>query len=84
MLNGVFAGLMSLLSAGPSQAPPAPPPAAVERPATDVEFRWRDHPQIRVPRVFRVDFVGKLQWDARDPGDDPSDFDTYELHRARV
>jgi phosphate-selective porin OprO and OprP len=84
MLNGVFAGLMSLLSAGPSQAPPAPPPAAVQRPASDIEFRWRDHPQIRVPRIFRVDFVAKLQWDARDPGDDPSDFDTYELHRARV
>jgi phosphate-selective porin len=84
MLNGVFAGLMSLLSAGPSPAPPAPPPAAVQRPASDLEFRWREHPQIRVPRIFRVDFVGKFQWDARDPGDDPSDFDTYELHRARV
>lgn len=84
MLNGVFAGLMSLLSAGPLQAPPSAPPATIQRPASDVEFRWREHPQIRSPRIFRVDFVGKFQWDARDPGDDPSDFDNYEIHRARV
>jgi phosphate-selective porin OprO/OprP len=86
MLNGVFAGLMTLLPAGP---PPAPPPAPRPRPvaqvtAGDFEFRWRDHPQIRNGRLFRVDFVAKFQWDARDPGDDPVDFDNYEIHRARV
>ena len=26
----------------------------------------------------------KFQWDARDPGDDPPDFDDYEIHRARI
>ena len=84
MLNGVFAGLMSLLSPGqPPALPPSPPPT-VQRPAAEVEFRWRDHPQIRTPGVFRVDFVGKFQWDARDPGDDPSDFDNYEIHRMRI
>jgi phosphate-selective porin OprO/OprP len=26
----------------------------------------------------------KLQWDGRRPGDDPPNFDTFEIHRARV
>ncbi len=84
MLNGVFAGLMALLPAGPLSAPPPAPRPVVQRAAADLDFRWRDHPQIRNGRVFRVDFIGKFQWDARDPGDDPSDFDNYEIHRARI
>jgi phosphate-selective porin OprO/OprP len=58
---------------------PAPQPVR-----QDVEFRWRDHPQVRSGRLFRVDFQAKFQWDARDPGDDPPDFDEYEIHRMRV
>jgi hypothetical protein len=41
-------------------------------------------PQVRNGRLFRVDFLAKFQWDARHPGDDPPDFDEYEIHRARV
>jgi len=83
MLNGVFAGLMALL---PAQvpAPPPPPPHGVEVPAGDLQFRWREHPQLRTGPLFRVDFIAKFQWDARHPGDDPSNFDTYEIHRARI
>ena len=55
-----------------------------QAPAADVEFRWRDHPQIRNGRLFRIDFLAKFQWDARDPGDDPPDFDNFEIHRARI
>jgi phosphate-selective porin OprO/OprP len=87
MLNGVLAGLMTLLPVGfPSASPPRPAQAPVTRqaPAAKIEFRWRDHPQVRSGRLFRVDFVGKFQWDARDPGDDPSDFDNFEIHRARI
>jgi phosphate-selective porin OprO/OprP len=82
VLSGVFAGLIALLPAGP---PPAPPPRpVVQAPAADLEFRWRDHPQLRSGRLFRLDFVAKFQWDARDPGDDPADFDNYEIHRVRI
>jgi phosphate-selective porin OprO and OprP len=86
MLNGVFTGLMALLPAGYPVAPPpsSPPPLAQRAPAADLEFRWRDHPQLRTGRIFRIDFLGKFQWDARHPGDDPSDFKTYEVHRARI
>src|SRR5262245_51528034 len=85
MLNGVFAGLLTLLPIGFPPAPPpsSPPPIALQAPAADVQFRWRDHPQIRTGPL-RVDFVVKFQWDARDPGDDPSDFDDFEIHRARI
>ncbi len=91
MLNGVFAGLLTLLPPGlfTPPAPARPAPVAQEAPAPraaapDVEFRWRDHPQVRNGRLFRVDFIGKFQWDARDPGDDPSDFDELQIHRARI
>jgi phosphate-selective porin OprO/OprP len=86
MLNGVFAGLLTLLPTGsPSTAVTAASPAPVRRhvPAADLQFRWRDHPQMRTGPL-RLDFVAKFQWDARDPGDDPSDFDNYQIHRARV
>ena len=82
MLSGVLAGLISLL---PVAAMPArPSPGVIQLPASNLQFRWRDHPQIRAGSLFRVDFQAKLQWDARHPGDDPSDFDTTEIHRARV
>ena len=91
MLSGVFAGLLTLLPPGlfspPApvrQAPVAQQAPTPRAPARDIEFRWRDHPQVRNGRLFRVDFVGKFQWDARDPGDDPSDFDNFEIHRARI
>ena len=87
MLNGVLAGLMTLLPVGFTSAP-APPspsaPVAQQTPASDIEFRWRDHPQLRSGRMFRLDFVAKFQWDARHPGDDPPDFDDFEIHRARI
>jgi phosphate-selective porin len=85
VLNGVLAGLMTLLPVG-FPATPAPPsrpvPRAQQAPAPD-HFRWRDHPQIRTGPL-RLDFVAKFQWDARDPGDDPADFDELEIHRARI
>jgi phosphate-selective porin OprO/OprP len=86
MLNGVFAGLMTLLPLGLPSAParPSPTPVTLPAPAADLEFRWRDHPQLRTGRLFRVDFLARFQWDARDPGDEPSDFDNYEIHRARI
>lgn len=89
MLNGLFAGLLSLMPGGPAAPQSAtPPPAhsAQTPPAIrqDLEFRWRDHPQIRTGPLFRLDFLAKFQWDARHPGDEPFDFDDYEIHRARV
>jgi phosphate-selective porin OprO and OprP len=86
MLNGVLAGLLTLLPPGLQSAPPPPSPTRVtqQAPASDLEFRWRDHPQVRNGRLFRLDFVAKFQWDARDPGDDPPDFDNFEIHRARI
>jgi len=67
---------------GTSDAQPAPSPADGDRPVW--RFVWGDHPSIRAGNQFRVDFIGKFQWDARQPGDDPDDFDATELHRARV
>jgi phosphate-selective porin OprO/OprP len=68
---------------------PAPIPEKKSEPgASDalkaLRFVWRDHPSLRAGRLFRVDFQAKLQEDARRAGDDPSDFKTFELHRARV
>jgi phosphate-selective porin len=55
-----------------------------EEPSRALRFVWRDHPSLRGGRNFRVDFSVKVQEDARDPGDDPIDFPTWELHRLRV
>ena len=86
MLNGLFAGLLTLLPVAPTPVPPPVAPSLqVRQPVRDdLQFRWRDHPQIRNGSLFRVDFLAKFQWDARHPGDDPPDFDEYEIHRARV
>lgn len=53
-------------------------------PQDDPVFRWRDHPQLRFGRQFRIDFQAKLQYDTRRAGDDPIEFDESELRRARV
>jgi len=55
-----------------------------EEPSPALRLVWRDHPSLRGGRNFRLDFSAKFQEDARDPGDDPTDFATWELHRARV
>jgi hypothetical protein len=47
MLNGVLAGLLTLLPPGlqSAPAPPSSPPRVTQQaPAPDLEFRWRDHP----------------------------------------
>ena len=85
MLSGLFAGLLTLVPAGAPTAPaPAPPVQAPPSTLGDLRFRWRDHPQLRAGDWLRMDFLGKFQWDGRRPGDDPSDFDEYEIHRARI
>jgi len=53
-------------------------------PLRALRFVWRDHPSLRGGRNFRLDFSVKVQEDARDPGDDPVDFKTWELHRLRA
>ena len=55
--------------------PPAPGGARVV---------WNDRPSFRVGSQFRVDLIGKLQWDTRRPGDDPADFPSSEIQRARI
>jgi phosphate-selective porin len=55
-----------------------------EDPLRALRFVWRDHPSLRGGRNFRLDFSVKVQEDARDPGDDPIDFPTWELHRLRA
>lgn len=59
-------------------------PKTVFEPAKALRFVWREHPSIRTGRNFRLDFTAKLQADARHAGDEPSDFKTWELHRARA
>ena len=74
-------------AATPAQPPPLrlvlPPPAAPAS-APDLRAVWRDHPSLRAPDIFRIDFSAKFQLDSRDPGDDPAGFDNVEVHRMRV
>jgi phosphate-selective porin len=95
MLSTLLVGLLALTpDDGPTPEPPRAsaetpaPPAEGQAPESNVrpaaEFRWRDHPQIRAGSLFRIDFLAKFQWDARRPGDDPPDFETFEIHRARI
>ena len=97
MLNTLLCGVLALnlQAAPPAPADAPPPPVATEaasaaqkggKKAGDegVRFVWRDHPSFRVGRWLRLDFIGKFQWDARDPGDKPIKFDTTEFHRARL
>src|SRR5207247_7059495 len=77
-------------AAGSAQTLSGPPPIPTSQndqsdgSLRNVQFVWRDHPSLRAGRNFRLDFQVKLQGDARKPGDDPANFDTFELHRARV
>lgn len=71
-------------SAAPATRPRIVLPPATFAPAEDVRFVWRDHPSVRSGDWLRVDFLAKFQLDTRNPGDDPSDFDTLEVHRMRV
>jgi phosphate-selective porin len=67
---------------GVSLVLPAVVPALPAAPA--LRFVWRDHPSLRAGRNLRLDFGVKVQEDARDPGDDPINFPTWNLHRFRV
>ena len=50
-----------------------------------LRFVWRDHPSIRAGRnLMRLDLRLKIQQDAREAGDDPAEFETWELHRFRA
>jgi phosphate-selective porin len=60
-------------------AAPAP-----DGPSPALRFVWRDHPQLRAGRNFRLDFGAKVQEDARHAGDDPTPFSTWTLNRARA
>lgn len=60
------------------------PPPATAPVSPDLHAVWRDHPSLRVPDIFRIDFTAKFQLDTRDPGDEPDDFDTVEVHRMRL
>jgi phosphate-selective porin OprO/OprP len=93
MLRALLAAILALtpIAAAAQLLPPAAagtmparPPAVEDAPFRALRFVWRDHPSVRAGRNFRLDFQAKFQWDARHPGDEPADFDTYEVHRARV
>jgi phosphate-selective porin OprO/OprP len=55
-----------------------------EAPRPPVRFVWNDRPSLRAGSWLRVDFIGKFQWDARRPGDEPAEFRSAEVERARV
>jgi len=78
------AAAAQLLPTVPAGRMPGRQTAAEDPPFPALRFVWRDHPSLRAGRNFRLDFQAKLQFDGRRPGDEPADFDTYELHRARV
>jgi phosphate-selective porin OprO and OprP len=65
-------------------AEPRLQPATRERDRTDLRLVVDDHPSLRWGRWLQVDFRGRLQVDTRDPGDNPRNFDTFGLHRARL
>lgn len=74
------------VSAEASQGVPLVLPKVVpaDQPSPALRFVWRDHPSIRGGRNLRLDFGVKVQEDARDPGDDPTNFPTWNLHRLRA
>jgi phosphate-selective porin OprO and OprP len=93
MLRGLLAAFLALtpvpaaaqlLPTAAAGTMPVRPPVVEDTPFKALRFVWRDHPSVRAGRNFRIDFQAKSQWDGRRPGDEPADFDTYELHRARV
>jgi phosphate-selective porin OprO/OprP len=75
----------------PVVAPAATPLASAvaqarvrDRDRTDLRFVLGEHPSIRWGQWLRLDLRGRVQVDRRDPGDNPSDFDTFGLHRLRA
>src|SRR5207344_334676 len=74
------------VSAETSQGVPLVLPKVVpaEQPSPALRFVWRGGPSIRAGRNLRLDFGAKVQEDARDPGDDPANFPTWNLHRLRA
>jgi phosphate-selective porin OprO/OprP len=96
VLNELISAALALsLQAAPPPSADASQQPAVEQAASaaqggqqggteGVRFVWREHPSFRAGRWLRLDFTGKFQWDARNPGDNPVNFDTAELHRARL
>ncbi len=59
-------------------------PRVRDRDRRDLRFVLGDHPSIRWGQWLRLDLRGRVQVDQRDPGDDPSNFDTFGLHRLRA
>jgi phosphate-selective porin len=59
------------------QPAPAPPPEGLR-------FVWDNRPSLRAGSQFRLDFIGKFQWDSRHAGDEPADFPAREVQRARI
>ena len=90
MLNGLFAGLLTLLPAGlragaaAGSSHRAGAARAGASDARDLRFRWRDHPQLRAGDWFASTSSASFSGTRCDPGDDPSDFDEFEIHRARI
>src|SRR5688572_19990852 len=92
MLTALVIGLFTVGADRPAQSPqpaaiiaatteqqPASPP-----PPEGFRFVWNDRPSLRVGSQFRLDFIGKFQWDSRRPGDEPLDFPSSEIQRARI
>lgn len=85
----VVSGLLGIASTAGAQGLILPPPPSAIReiapdgPLQDVRFVWREHPSLRFGRALRLDFTLKMQEDMREPGDNPADFPTWELHRFR-
>lgn len=92
MLIALLTGVLALAPEQPAQAPEPTGTAAPageqqggdEQQRSGVRFVWRDHPSLRAGSLLRIDFLGKFQGDARQPGDDPPSFRSVEIHRARV
>ena len=91
MLTALVIGLLATGGARPAQSAqaaavttaPAQQPAPPPQP-DGFRLVWNDRPSLRVGRQFRLDFIGKFQWDSRRAGDDPADFATREIQRARI
>jgi phosphate-selective porin OprO/OprP len=91
MLIALVIGLLAAGGERPAQSgqPAAIPIAAAQQPAPPPQpdgfrFVWTDRPSLRAGSQFRLDFIGKFQWDSRRPGDQPADFSSNEIQRARI
>lgn len=83
MLIAILTAVLALAAAAPARAQDQAQAPAQSPPENGLRFVWNDHPSFRAGPL-RIDFVGKFQWDARQPGDDPPSFTSTELQRARV